>query len=107
VLMQRKGGPHIIHNVVPKNRDKPGEFIKLVRTSSDPSAVDLIGKTALQPLDSILSGAVGLETAHNSKGVDEADFVSAVSDISRSIATTTTSLRPHGRSSFKRPCNLD
>lgn len=58
VLLQNKEGPHIIHNVVPRDPSLPGKFIKLVYTSGSPQFQDVLEKTALRPLDEVLSAAV-------------------------------------------------
>ncbi|HVV25901.1 MAG TPA: hypothetical protein VHC21_02620 [Candidatus Saccharimonadales bacterium] len=58
ILPQRPQGPHIIHEVVPKNAADPGAFIKMIVPKKDEENLELIGEQGFMLLDELLTGAI-------------------------------------------------
>jgi len=58
VLPVRPKGPHIVHNIVPKNPDKPGEFVKLIAPPRSSEERDDLRSIDYMPLDTFLTQAL-------------------------------------------------
>jgi hypothetical protein len=55
VILQRPGGPHVIHDVVPENPDNPGQFVKLARPADLQTAQDKIEQDGMVSLDELVT----------------------------------------------------
>lgn len=57
VLSQRKAGPHVVHEIIPKDSRTPGEFIKLIAPSEnkDSNAVRAMRKAGYTSLDEFIT----------------------------------------------------
>ena len=66
VLPQRSEGPHIIHEIVPKDPADPGSFIKMIVPRNDTDNLELLGEQGFVLLDELLTG--GLEPEEEVEG---------------------------------------
>jgi hypothetical protein len=60
IIPQFKAGPHWVHQVVPLNPLKPGQFIKLLVPATDEGAHKLLADNGYVPLDGLLTAALQL-----------------------------------------------
>lgn len=58
VLPQRPNGPHIIHEVVPQDREHPGSFIKIVAPKNTKKVLDTLAEEGFLPIDELLTQGV-------------------------------------------------
>jgi hypothetical protein len=59
VLPQYEQGPHIVHDIVPTDPTKPGEFIKFVVSNGSKEATEKLFKNGYKPLDAFVTETLG------------------------------------------------
>lgn len=96
VLPQRKHGPHIIHDVVPSDKDNPGKFVKLVVPSNSKDAKDKIKSGAYEPLDEFVTRSLGGELPRTEEAIQAISETRIRVPVGRQV-----------RLPQRRRCNLD
>jgi hypothetical protein len=59
IIPQFKDGPHVVHEVIPKNSGKPGEIIKMFVPSQDKKVIDDVRDMGYIPLDELTTEGLG------------------------------------------------
>lgn len=67
VILQKPEGPHIIHDIAPKDPNNPGELVKLVCPDSSEIAKRAVEADGMVPLDELVTSALISETRQEQK----------------------------------------
>lgn len=103
VLPQRREGPHIIHDIVPKNSLSPGSFVKLFVPSGDKKVLSEILEFGYEPLDDFMTAQ--LSAAPKAKTIP---ILPRTETPTRSFIERAAELaRRPAKEQPKRPCHYD